>query len=208
MRDADDKTRGRNAWDAFEEAGRFFMGQSPQHRTMHRLCAILDDNAIPYAVAGAMALNIHGFNRVTTDVDILVTRDGLARLKSLTLGRGYLEKYAGSKGIRDTIENVSIDFLIAGDFPGDGREKPIAFPDPDVAERSSGVRVVPLAKLLELKLASGLSAPHRAHDLGDVQKSIVWLKLPRDFCATMHPSVHAKWDELWGYAQIQAAEDY
>lgn len=32
--------------------------------------------------------------------------------------------------MRDTENEVPIDVLIAGDFPGDGRPKPVAFPDP------------------------------------------------------------------------------
>src|SRR5688500_375479 len=103
---------------ALERAERFFMGDAAVHQALKQLAATLESAGIPYAVAGAMALNIHGYERMTSDVDVLLTRDGLAALKAAALGRGYLEKFPGSKGLRDTIHNVTIDVLIAGDYPG------------------------------------------------------------------------------------------
>ncbi|MGH7294825.1 MAG: hypothetical protein ACRELB_07830 [Polyangiaceae bacterium] len=64
-----------------------------------------------------MAMNAHGYRRVTTDVDVLLTREGLERFKSLHLGRGWVERFPGSKGMRDTESGVTIDVRIAGDCP-------------------------------------------------------------------------------------------
>jgi len=77
-----------------------------------------------------MALNEYGYRRGTNDVDVLLSADGLRDMKSLVLGRGYVEKFAGSKGIRDTANDVTIDTLRAGEYPGDGKPKAIRFPDP------------------------------------------------------------------------------
>src|SRR4051812_47551798 len=98
-------------WRALDNAGRFFMNDSPAQRAMRQIARLLDEAGIPYAVAGALALNQHGYERVTTDVDLLLTREGLARLKARVLGLGYVEKFPGSKGLRDTENNVLIDIL-------------------------------------------------------------------------------------------------
>lgn len=45
-------------------------------------------------------------------------------------GRGYLPRFQGSKHLRDTELGVRIKFLVAGQYPGDGKEKPVTFPDP------------------------------------------------------------------------------
>ena len=82
-----------------------------------------------------MALNAYGYQRVTTDVDVLLTREGLATFKARHLGRGWVERFPGSKGMRDTEFNVKIDILLTGDFPGDGKPKPVSFPDPGIATR-------------------------------------------------------------------------
>src|SRR5262249_7327122 len=117
--------------------------------------------------------NAHGYRRVTTDVDVLLTRDGLARFKERYLGRGYVEKFPGSKGLRDVANGVAIDVLLTGDYPGDGKPKPVVFPDPAAVPSVPGsVAFVPLTTLLELKIASGMTAPHRLRDLADALELI------------------------------------
>lgn len=178
------------------------MGEADVQRALLKLARLLDDAAIPYAVAGAMALNEYGYRRVTTDVDVLLTRQGLADLKLRALGRGYLEKFPGSKGLRDTENNVTIDVLIAGDYPGDGKPKAVVFPDPQtVAQRTARMSLLPLPMLIELKLASGLSAPHRLKDLADVLELIRAAHLPETLAEQLDESVRAKYSELWRAAQ-------
>jgi len=70
---------------------------------------------------------------------------------------------------------------MTGEYPGDGLPKPVAFPDPTapgVTVEIEGIRVVTLEKLIELKLALGMSAPYRLRDLADVQDLIIRLRLP------------------------------
>jgi hypothetical protein len=192
---------------ALENATRFFMGDADVQRALLSLARHLDDDGIPYAIGGAMALNAFGYERVTKDVDVLLTAEGLARFKERHLGRGYVEKFPGSRGMRDTENNVAIDVLIAGEYPGDGRPKPVAFPEPaTVAIREGGVALLPLAVLVELKLASGMTAPHRLRDLADVLELIRARDLPADFAAELHPYVRARYDELWRAAQTRDAE--
>jgi hypothetical protein len=65
--------------DRLNEIGRFFQKRSPQHQAMRRLARRLKQAGIPYALIGAMAVNAHGAERTTNDVDILLTQDGLDR---------------------------------------------------------------------------------------------------------------------------------
>jgi hypothetical protein len=194
-------------WAGVEDAGRFFMGDADVQRALRKLVATLDAAHIPYAIAGAMALNEYGYRRVTTDIDVLLTRDGLAAFKALVLGLGYVEKFAGSRGLRDTENNVIIDVLIAGDYPGDGQPKAVVFPDPGVvARRGEHGAFVPLTTLLELKLASGLSAPHRLKDLADVLELVRAASLPRELSEQLDASVRPKFLELWDAAQTRDDE--
>jgi hypothetical protein len=194
-------------WSGVSEAERFFMGDAAVQRALRRLAAILDAAHIPYAIAGAMALNEYGYQRVTTDVDVLLTREGLSALKARVLGLGYIEKFPGSKGFRDTENGVNVDVLLAGDFPGDGKPKPVRFPDPAaVAERGREVALLPLPRLIELKLASGLSAPHRLKDLADVLELIRAARLSESLAEQLDPSVRDKYHELWKAAQVREEE--
>jgi hypothetical protein len=87
---------------------------------------------------------------MTEDVDVLVDRDGLERFRAELVGRGYVPTHAGV--FRDVQHGVRVEFVVTGEFPGDGRPKPVAFPDPrDVAVVvEDGVRMVALVPLLEL----------------------------------------------------------
>jgi hypothetical protein len=94
---------------------------------------------------------------------------------------------------------VRIDLLLAGEFPGDGKPKPVAFPDPSVEPLfvKDGIRYVTAEKLVELKLASGISHQLRYRDLGDVVDLINSARLPREFGDRLNPYVQPKWFEIW-----------
>jgi len=183
------------------------MGESKVQRARNKIARLLDADGIPYALIGAMALNAYGYERVTVDVDLLLTREGLESFKQKHLGLGYVEKFPGSKGLRDTEFGVLIDFVLAGEFPGDGFPKPVVFPDPaQVAVRGEHTALLPLPRMIELKLASGMTAPHRLKDLADVIEVIRILKLPSELAAELDPYVRAKYGELWQAAQAAERE--
>lgn len=190
------------------EAEAYFMGQGGVHNAAAAISGRLAEAGIDYAIAGAIALGEHGFKRLTVDVDVLIRREGLDRFKAEWLGRGYVDVRPGGKAVRDTTNNVKIDFLITGDFPGDGKPKPVAFPDPrEAAVAGEKYRIVALHRLVEMKLASGMTAPHRLQDLADVLRLIRAADLPHDFGARLDPYVRGKFEELW-LASRHPEEDY
>lgn len=183
------------------------MGLDEVHTALRRLTAALEEDGIPYAIAGAMAMNAYGYRRVTTDVDVLLTREGLAQFKEKHLGRGWVERFAGSKGMRDAQLGVSIDVLLAGDYPGDGKPKPVRFPDPSVAVAGDGLRVLSVKDLVELKLASGMTNPDRLKDLADVQELIRHAGLPLTLGEELDPMVRAKYVEIWHATRTSGDDD-
>jgi hypothetical protein len=190
-----------------QRADLFFMAKSEVHEAARAIARVLEDEGIPYAIAGALALGVHGRPRLTDDVDILMRREDLAAFKERWLGRGYDEVTKGLKAVRDAAHGVKLDFLITGDFPGDGKPKPIAFPDPATqTSTGDGFRIVDLNTLIELKLASGMTAPHRARDIADVIDLIRARSLPRDHGEQLDDYVRGKFDELWQLAQVE--DDY
>ena len=194
---------GEPVW-ALREGSEHFGGASSVHKALEKITRRLEELRIPYVIAGGMALFFHGYRRFTEDVDIVVTADGLRRLHEHLEGLGYLPLFPGSRGLRDAENGVRIEFLVTGEFPGDGKPKPVAFPAPDDAViETAGLRILGLAKLVELKLASG-TAPGRRKDLGDVQELIKLLRLSAAFAERLHPSVQEKYRELWAELQPPA----
>lgn len=186
----------------------FMMERSPVHDTMRRLSQALAELDISFAIAGAMAANAHGHRRTTADVDILVRREDLAKFKERWIGLGWVDLFEGSKGFRDAQNGVKVDVLIVGDYPGDGRAKPVAFPAPESVRevRDENVPYLNLKTLLELKIASGMTAAHRLQDLADTIQLIRINGLPLEFSNELNPFVREKFSELWQAAQV--SEDY
>ena len=92
-------------------------------------------------------------------------------------------------------------------FPGDGKPKQISFPNPTgSATEIDGLRIVTVETLIELKLASGMTAPHRLRDLADVLELIKIRQLPADFAERLDPYVRDKYLELWN-AVASAPDD-
>ncbi len=183
---------------ALSEASRHFEEKSAVHDALRRIVRRLDELGIPYAIAGGMALFMHGYRRTTEDVDILVAKSDIKRIHEALEGRGYRPPFERSKNLRDTENKVRIEFLLSGGFPGDGKPKPIAFPEPSaVAIERDGIRFLQLTTLIELKLASGMTSSDRLKDLTDVQELIKLLSLSADFSLQLHPYVRDKFKELW-----------
>lgn len=193
---------------ALREGGMFFQNESEVQKSLRRITARLNALGIDYAVVGGMALFLHGFRRFTEDVDILVTREGLAKLHAALEGSGYRPPFAGSKNLRDTENGVRIEFLVAGEFPGDGKPKPVAFPEPEAAAvEKDGMRFLNAASIIELKIASGMTGKGRTKDLGDAEQIIMLLNLPQEFAEQLNPYVRERYDELWRNTQPDSDEE-
>jgi hypothetical protein len=192
---------------ALREGSLHFEEKNAVHRTLRQITKRLTDLGIAHAVVGGMAMFAHGFRRFTEDVDLLVTRESMDRILEALEGLGYIKPAGTSTKLKDTDTGVRIEFLITGQFPGDGKPKPVAFPDPSlVSVDINGIRYLNLPTLVNLKLASGMSAAHRMKDLADVQELIKTLKLPAEFAKELDSSVSGKFLELQA-AVAQSLED-
>jgi hypothetical protein len=196
----------RDVWWAFKEGSMHFEKANAVHKTLEKIVRRLDELGIPYALVGGMGMFFHGYRRFTDDVDLLVTREALKEIHARLEGLGYVPPFAGSKHLRDAEFGVKVEFLVAGDYPGDGKPKPVAFPNPEECTVDiSGVRCLQLPKLVEIKLASGMTNAGRLKDLADVQEMIRALSLPQDLADKMDPFVRDKYRELWDAVQTSAS---
>ena len=197
--DASSTAESRSFIDIFEEGLRYFMGEGELNKTITQLAADLDSHGIEYMVIGAVALTAHGYPRFTADVDVVLTPEGLEKFHRELVGLGYRPAFEGAKKkLRSTRNNVAIEVITAGEYPGDGKPKPVRFPEPTKASsRMNGVQVVTLEKLVELKLASGMTAPDRLKDLADVQEMIKIRSLDGEFAEKLNPYVREKYLELF-----------
>ena len=183
---------------AYDEGLRFFMGEGILNETLRRVTKDLENHQIDYSVISAIALNQHGYRRFTEYIDLLLTQAGLEKFQKELVGLGYRPAFEGAtKKFRTTQENVTVEIITSGEFPGDGKPKAVVFPNPNENQiEIDGIKTLALEKLIELKLASGMTAPHRLKDLADVQELVKVKNLTADCAAKLNPLVREKFLEL------------
>jgi hypothetical protein len=183
---------------AYAEGLKFFRGKGMLNDALRRLTADLQRSEIDYAVIGAIALNQHGYRRFTEDIDLLLTGEGLEKFREKLVGLGYRPAFSGAKKkFRTTEENIPVEIITSGEFPGDGLPKPVQFPHPnEFSVEIDGIKTVSLEKLIELKLTSGISAADRLKDLADVQELIKIKNLDARFAEKLNEFVREKFLEL------------
>lgn len=173
-------------WKRLKEISMFFEKRDQVHQSLRRLVRRLERAGIPYAIIGAMAVNLHGARRTTDDVDVLLTAEGLERLRQEVVPKFYQPVEGRPRRFVERKSGVNLDVLVTGLYPGRGKAGPFAFPDPDQASQEiEKVRVVTLPQLIQLKLAA-----RRYYDLGDVVFLIRVHNLAESFLEKLHPSVH------------------
>lgn len=184
--------------ETYEEGLKLFMGKSLLNNALRRIVLDLEEQGIDYLVIGAIALNQHGYRRFTEDIDLVLTKDGLQKFQEQLIGLDYRPAFEGAiKMFRTTRENVPIKIITTGDYPGDGLPKPVQFPAPNENFMViDGIKTITLEKLIELKLASGITAPDRLKDLADVQEVMKAKSLDISFAENLDASVREKFIEL------------
>ncbi len=184
---------------AYAEGLRFFSGEGMLNDALNKLARDLERNEIDYALIGAVALNQHGFQRFTSDIDVLLRADGLEKFRERLVGLGYRPAFEGAKKkFRTTDTNIPVEFIVSGEFPGDGLPKPVVFPDPSESSvEIEGIKTIALERLIELKLSSGMTAPDRLKDLADVQELIKIKHLDAEFASRLDEYVREKFLELY-----------
>jgi hypothetical protein len=175
-----------NVDEGLREMERFFQGKDQVHKTLARLVKQLKKANIDYVIVGGMALNVHNRRRVTTNVDTLVKREGFQAFCARFLNdKDYERAPRRTRRLIDRKNGVTIDFLLAGLYPGFGDKGPFAFPDPlQVREEINGLPYVNLVTLIELKLVA-----RRWQDFADVVALIQGNHLDEEYAKRLHRSV-------------------
>ena len=155
---------------------------------------------IPHLIVGGLAVQEHGYERMTIDVDIVVP-DVLDALELLTADlSGPFVRVPGSESrLKDRRNGALLDLLPAGRVLKRGCKVP--FPEP--AAVSEIPQIISLENLISLKLDSWSQSPLRRHkDKTDVIELITRRKLPRDLAVAA--AVRELYLETWDALQSEA----
>ena len=120
--------------DLYAEGQRYFMGQGSLNNAVARLTSDLKEHGIDYMVIEAVAMLAHGYPRFTEDIDLVLTPEGLESFHRELIGLGYIPAFPGArKRLRSTRDGVFIEVMTTGEFPGDGKPKPVSMPEPSAS---------------------------------------------------------------------------
>jgi hypothetical protein len=130
----------------------------------------LERRGLPYALAGAVALAVHGVPRATTDIDLLVARPDLDPVLEVARGRGFViealpMRFADGLEIRRVVraegpEMLTLDLLLV-----DGNLEPAWASRQRVATERGEFWVVSRDGLIQMKAWAG-----REQDLADIRR--------------------------------------
>ena len=172
------------------------LGQTPLWDTALRCHAALEEAAIPHAVIGGVAVCLHGYQRNTVDLDLLVRREDTAGIKIALEEAGF---HWDAEQVEFQAQNGPVvQLLLAGSSAG--RDSGLKLPDPSSSKTIvdiEGLPVVTLAKLIEINIACGSGSPRRTHkDFADVVELIVANRLGKSFARFLHKSVRSAFRDL------------
>src|SRR6266550_2905030 len=139
-----DLRQGKSVSDRYAEGLRYFMGQGSLNNALAQLAGDLKEHRIDYMVIGAVALLAHGYPRFTEDIDLVLTPEGLEVFHRELIGRGYVPAFPGDrKRLHSTRDGVTIEVMTTGEYPGDGKPKPVSIPEPSTASTEiDGIKIV------------------------------------------------------------------
>jgi len=156
----------------------------------------LADYDIPHLIVGGIAVQEHGYPRVTTDVDIVVP-DVLEAVEYLTasLSGPFRRVPKFDDRVEHRGNGVFVDFLPAGSVLKKGCKVP--FPQPTAC--TDELQLVTLEQLISLKLDCWANSPaKRLRDKADVTELILRRRLPRNLAvaAPVRTVYFETWDAL------------
>lgn len=143
-----------------------------------------------------VAVCLHGYQRNTIDVDVIIRPADSNRAKMLLEGHGFV--WGEQRCAFTNAHGLVVQFLIAGAKAGKETDVKIVLPQGDLnVEEIEGLSVVRLSRLIEMKIACGMSNLRRTHkDFADVVELIAIRGLDGAFARFLHKTVRPTFRQL------------
>lgn len=172
------------------------LGNEPLWQTAEQCHELLAAAKIPHAIAGGVAVCLHGYQRNTIDLDVLIRSEDTGAVRE-TLKEHQFTWSAREKEFHSP-QGIIVQFLVSGERAGTDSE--VKLPDPGDARAVTTIEELPvltLAKLIESKIACGLGNLRRTHkDFADVVELILQNRLNSSYARHLHKSLRTTYREL------------
>ncbi len=172
------------------------LGNESLWNVAERCHALLSAAEVPYSICGGVAVCLHGYQRNTVDLDLVIRSSESDTIRKLLSDDGLVWDETNAEF--RTPGGIAVQFLISGQKAGKGSE--VTIPDPIGelnVEQREGLSVVRLSRLIEMKIACGMSNLRRTHkDFADVVELIAARDLDGSFARFLHKSLRPTFREL------------
>ena len=172
------------------------LGNESLWNVAERCNALLSAAGIPYSICGGVAVCLHGYQRNTVDLDLVIRSGESEAVRRLLLNGGF--SWDETNAEFRTPNGIAVQFLISGQKAGKASEVMIPEPIGDLnVEQREGLSVVRLSRLIEMKIACGMSNLRRTHkDFADVVELIAARNLDGSFARFLHKSLRPTFRDL------------
>src|SRR5687768_13569988 len=113
---------------------------------------ILGEAGIAYSICGGVAVCLHGYQRNTVDLDLIVQPEDSERIRDVLKEAGFTWDEDAKEF--HTAAGIAVQFLMAGESAGSGYD--VTIPQPVGAQNVETIEqltVLRLPRLIEMKLA-------------------------------------------------------
>ena len=167
---------------------------------------LLSGAEIPYSICGGVAVCLHGYQRNTVDVDLIIRPGDSDAVKRLFEDNGL--RWDPLDAEFTTEEGFAVQCVTAGQKAGRDSEVSVCEPLGERnVERIEGLSVVRLSRLIEMKIACGLGNLRRTHkDFADVVELIAVRNLDSSFARLLHKSLRPTYRELLRNAKADESD--
>ncbi len=174
-------------------------GTSGLEATARKVASVLAEYDIPHFIVGGLAVQEHGYARLTLDVDVVVPDvQEAAEFLTADLTGPFVRVPNFEDRLNDRRNGVKVDLLPANRVVRRGCKVP--FPEPTKVFDTP--QIVSLEVLISLKLDSwSESRLHRTKDLADVVEIIKSRKLSRNLAVA--PAIRHFYLETWDGLQAE-----
>ncbi len=177
-----------------QEAGAYFDQDNSLFHTLRKITRLLSSHDEQYAIMGVVGLFLHGFRRLTTEIDITIRDTRTQNIYTQLTENGFVqESVILQTGVRDVVTGVKCTIYRSLDWAG---------PTALIGEHS----VLTLPALFEFLLREGRVCKLQ-RQYADVQDAIKHLHLPRDYSNMLSPGHREKYEQLWSYAEMDRASE-
>lgn len=168
-------------------------------KAMRHLVDALDESKLDYAFCGGVATNFYGAPVFREWISLVLSEPDCKAFAARWLERGWISAEF-PYDFFDTRHDVPVRVV----FPGESScfnkaQCPVVYQAPTEVTVIDGIHFVDLHRLIELKIAAGLSHDIRIGEFLDVMDLIRANHLHRELALELHEHVRAKYDELWTF---------